>query len=115
MPDPVPAVSVATNKRRPSFLQSFIPLCSVALFIGVAIYQYRIDPANRQLKIEVPLIAAAIVAGLIAYRLGYSYKEIQMGIIGSITKGLPAMLIVITVAALCACQGTTRPPQDRSI
>jgi NhaC family Na+:H+ antiporter len=53
-----------------------------------------------RLPAEVLLIAAAAVAGLIAHRLGHSYKEIENGILVSMMKGMPAMLIVIVVGAL---------------
>ena len=53
-----------------------------------------------RLPAEALLIAAAAVAGLIAHRLGYSYKEIENGILVSMMKGMPAMLIVIVVGAL---------------
>ena len=53
-----------------------------------------------RLPAEVLLIAAAAVAGVIAHRLGYTYKEIENGILVSMMKGMPAMLIVIVVGAL---------------
>ncbi len=52
------------------------------------------------LNAEILLIAAAVVAGLVAWHLGYSYKDIEAGILESLLKGMPAMLIVIVVGAL---------------
>lgn len=83
----------ATVKKKPTFIQSLIPLLAMALFLGVGYGVLR-------LKAEVLLIASAAVSGLIALRLGYSYKEIEQGIIRSMMKGMPAMLIVIVVGAL---------------
>ncbi len=81
------------SKKRPSFLQSLTPLIAIALFLGLG---YGI----LGLRIEILLIMAAMVAGLIAVRLGYTYKEIENGILESMLKGMPAMLVVIVVGAL---------------
>lgn len=81
------------EKKKPTFLQSLTPLITIALFLGIGYGVLR-------LKAEVLLIAAASVAGFIALRLGFTYKEIEDGIIESMMKGMPAMLIVIVVGAL---------------
>ena len=81
------------DKREPSLAQSVTPLIAMGVFLGVGYGVLRL-PA------EVLLIAAAAVAGWIAHRLGYSYKEIENGILTSMMKGMPAMLIVIVVGAL---------------
>jgi NhaC family Na+:H+ antiporter len=80
-------------KKKPTFILSIIPLIAVALFLGVG---YGIFHLNA----EILLIAAAAVAGGIALHLGYNYKEIENGVIESMMKGMPAMLIVIVVGAL---------------
>jgi NhaC family Na+:H+ antiporter len=87
------STQVAAEKTRPTFTQSLIPLVAIALFLGVG---YGVFHLNA----EILLIAAAGVAGIIALRLGYNYKEIEAGIIESMMKGMPAMLIVIVVGAL---------------
>ena len=87
-----PAIET-TEKRQPSIGQAVTPLVAMGVFLGVGYGVLRL-PA------EVLLIAAAAVAGLIAHRLGYSYKEIENGILVSMMKGMPAMLIVIVVGAL---------------
>lgn len=81
------------NKQKPTFLQSLTPLIAIAVFLG---FGYGI----LRLNAEILLIAAAGVAGLIAVRLGYTYREIEKGILESMMKGMPAMLIVIVVGAL---------------
>ena len=83
----------SAEKATPTFIQSLIPLFAIALFLGVG---YGVFHLNA----EILLIAAAAVAGSIALKLGYSYKEIEGGIIESMAKGMPAMLIVIVVGAL---------------
>src|SRR5210317_314216 len=81
------------EKTRPTFIQSLIPLIAITVFLGIG---YGVFHLNA----EVLLIAAAVVAGTIAMRLGYSYKDIESGILESMMKGMPAMLIVIVVGAL---------------
>jgi NhaC family Na+:H+ antiporter len=81
------------EKRKPTFIQSLVPLFAMAVFLGIGYGVLR-------LKAEVLLIASAVVTGLIAVRLGYTYKELERGIIASMMKGMPAMLIVIVVGAL---------------
>ncbi|MEE8551285.1 MAG: Na+/H+ antiporter NhaC, partial [Gemmatimonadota bacterium] len=43
---------------------------------------------------------AATVAGLVASRLGYTWAELQAGIVEGIAKALPAVLILVSVGAL---------------
>jgi NhaC family Na+:H+ antiporter len=81
------------TRKRPTFIQSLIPLFAVALFLGIGYGVFKMSA-------EILLIAAALVAGFIAVRLGYTYKELEGGIIDSMMKGMPAMLIVIVVGAL---------------
>ena len=81
------------EKLTPTLIQSLVPLIALALFLGVG---YGVFHLNA----EILLIAAATVAGIIALTLGYSYKDIESGIIESMMKGMPAMLIVIVVGAL---------------
>jgi NhaC family Na+:H+ antiporter len=84
---------MTVEKAKPTFVQSLITLIAIALFLGVGYGVYHLNA-------EILLIAAAGVAGVIALRLGYNYKEIEAGIIESMMKGMPAMLIVIVVGAL---------------
>lgn len=83
----------SNHKKTPTFAQSVTPLIAIALFLGIGYGVLRLNA-------EILLIAAATVAGIIAVRLGYNYKEIEKGILESMMKGMPAMLIVIVVGAL---------------
>ena len=82
-----------TEKRKPSTAQAAAPLVAMAILLGVGYGVLRLNA-------EVLLISAAAIAGLVAHRLGYSFRELEKGIIQSMMKGMPAMLIVITVGAL---------------
>lgn len=65
----------------------------MALFLGVG---YGIF----QIRAEILLVGSATVAGLLAKSLGYSWKELEQGIVESIRQAMPAMLIVICVGLL---------------
>lgn len=80
-------------KKTPSLTLSLIPLIAIALFLGIGYGIFH-------LRAEILLIAAALVSGGIAWYLGYSWREMEEGIVESVTKALPAMLIVICVGLL---------------
>ncbi len=81
------------SAKQPGFLISVLPLVFIVVLLLVGYGVYRI-PA------EVLLVIAAFFTGLLAFSLGFSWKEMQDGIVESITKALPAMLIVIVVGIL---------------
>ncbi len=81
------------KEREPSLVVAILPLLVIVLLLIVGYGIYRI-PA------EVLLVIGAFFTGVIALALGYSWKEMQDGIVDSITKALPAMLIVIVVGML---------------
>ena len=81
------------KRKRPSLLISLIPLVTIGLFLGIGYGVYHV-------RSESLLVSAAFVTGIIAAGLGYSWKEMEEGIVESIAKAMPAMLIVITVGVL---------------
>ena len=72
---------------------ALFPIVGTALLIGIGFGIYKI-------KVEILLVAAAAFTGCLAKYLGLSWREIQAGMLQSIMKGLPAMLIVVVVGAL---------------
>ncbi len=84
-----------SEPRTPTLAEALTPLIvmAVLLAVGYGVLRYRI---------EVCLIAAATVAGLVAFRLGYRWREMERGIVASIDTGMPAILILISVGALIA-------------
>lgn len=81
------------KKKKPNLFLSMIPLLVMGLFLGIGYGVY-------QFKAEILLIGAATVTGIIALFLGYSWKEMEEGIVESIKRAMPAMLIVICVGLL---------------
>lgn len=82
-------------KNKPSFRHALIPLLAMVIFVGIGYGVYKISA-------EILLIGATTVAGFVAMKLGLSWREMQVGMVQSMAKGMPAMLIVIVVGALIA-------------
>jgi len=82
-----------SHKKEPSLFISLVPLIVIALFLGIGYGLF-------QIRAEVLLIGAAAVSGLLAWSLGYHWKELEQGIVESIRQAMPAMLIVICVGLL---------------
>lgn len=79
--------------KQPSLVISLIPLITMGLFLGIGYGVFKI-------KAEVLLIGSAAVAGLLAKWLGFTWRELEQGIVDSIKQAMPAMLIVICVGLL---------------
>lgn len=80
-------------KKKPTFFQGFFPILFmvISLTIGVGILRIRTEPI---------IIISAFVAGTIAWKLGYSWEEMQAGVVEKIARALPATLILWSVGLL---------------
>ena len=80
-------------KKEPSFLLALTPILVmiVGLALGVGYMKLRVEPI---------ILIAALVAGGIAWRLGYSWSELQEGVIEKISSSLPALMILWAVGLL---------------
>ena len=83
------------TKRRPTTLQALLPIVAMFVILGVG---YGV----LKLKTEPLILIAAIIAGCVAYSLGYSWKEMQDAIVEKIANTMPAMLILWSVGLLVA-------------
>ncbi len=81
------------EKRKPSTAQALFPLLTmiVLLTLGVGFLKLRAEPI---------ILICGIIAGIMAYRLGYNWEEMQKGIIEKISRALPATLILWSVGLL---------------
>jgi NhaC family Na+:H+ antiporter len=80
-------------ERRPPFSLALIPLVSMALLLGVGYGVYKI-------KAQVLLVAAAFITGVMGLLLGFKWKDMERGIVDSIHKAMPAILIMLSVGIL---------------
>ena len=82
-----PETPVDRAPRRPvPFGVAVLPLIAVALLLGIGYGVYKIKP-------QVLLIAAAFLTGLLGAVLKFTWAEMEQGIVESIRKAMPAILI----------------------
>ncbi|MCK7518492.1 MAG: hypothetical protein MZV64_12625 [Ignavibacteriales bacterium] len=79
--------------RRPPFGVALIPLVAMALLLGVGYGVYKI-------KAQVLLVAAASLTAVLGLVLGFKWKDMERGIVESIHKAMPAILIMLSVGIL---------------
>jgi NhaC family Na+:H+ antiporter len=81
------------GRRLPSFWVALLPLVAMTLLLGVGYGVYKIRP-------QVLLIAAAFLTGCLGVLLRFRWEDMQRGIVDSIHKAMPAILIMLTVGVL---------------
>ena len=83
----------ANLKRKPTFAESILPIIAMLLllFYGTGVMGWATEPL---------LIIVAAIAALVAIRVGVTWSELLDEIANKIAKGMPAILILITVGLL---------------
>jgi len=81
------------SHRKPKLWEALIPVFLLMIFIGVTIIKFKSQA-------HIPLILSACVASVMTARLGFTWKEIEDGMIHGITLGLQAALILMIVGTL---------------
>lgn len=79
--------------RQPSFGLALIPILAMAVLLAVGYGVYKIRP-------QVLLVAAAFITACLGFILRYPWKEMERGIVDSISKAMPAILIMLSVGIL---------------
>ena len=79
--------------RKPTFLEAFTPLFAmlVILTYGKGVMGYATEPL---------LLLVACVAAFVAFRVGVTWDDIMDEVCIKIAKGMPAILILVSVGAL---------------
>jgi NhaC family Na+:H+ antiporter len=86
------------TKKAPTLLHALLPVIFliILLSINVGIFgDSSLDGSN-----QIVLILSAAVASVIAIRLGYTWHEIQEGIVKSISAAMSSMLILLLIGSL---------------
>ncbi len=86
-------MSFNREKRDPYFWEALVSIAGLILFISLAILRYETDA-------HVPILLGVFVAALVGLRAGYSYKEIETGMLNGITNSLQAIVILAIVGIL---------------
>ena len=81
------------EKKVPSFGLALLPIITMILLLGVG---YGV----LGLRAELLMLLSAVVAGIIAISLGYTWDDIIESIVGKLSKTMPAILILIVVGML---------------
>lgn len=87
-----------TEKRQPTLLQSFIPIIFLILILVVNVGIFGSEALGGSNQIV--LILSAAVAALVAFKIGYTWNEIQKGIVKSISSAMASILILMMIGAL---------------
>ncbi len=82
-----------TKTQPPSFGVALIPLIAMGLLLGVGYGVYKIRP-------QVLLVAAAFITGCMGLILRFKWEDMERGIVDSIHKAMPAILIMLCVGIL---------------
>ncbi|MBN1998143.1 Na+/H+ antiporter NhaC [candidate division KSB1 bacterium] len=79
--------------KTPTFFQSIMPVVLMILLLGLNILKFNGSP-------HIPLIGGTLFASLMGLYLGFSWKEIETGIVNGIVIALQACLILMVVGML---------------
>ncbi len=82
-------------KVQPTLRHAVIPLIAMAAM-------WVVGTGKTPVRAELLLLAATAAAGLVGLGLGLKWTQMQSGIIRSMLRGMPAMLVVVCVGALIA-------------
>ena len=81
------------EKRDPYLWEALISILGLVLFISLAILRYESDA-------QVPILLGVLIAAIIGMRAGYSWKEIETGMLNGITNSLQAIVILLIIGIL---------------
>lgn len=85
-------------KREPGLAQALIPVFFLIGLLASSVYLFGEDSSYGPNQIA--LILAAMIGALIGWRNGYSWKELQKGIVHGISLSTGAVLILLVVGSL---------------
>ncbi|MBU1338163.1 MAG: Na+/H+ antiporter NhaC [Acidobacteria bacterium] len=81
------------SRREPGLAVALIPLIAMGLLLGIGYGIYKIRP-------QVLLVAAAFLTGCLGFFLKFKWQDMERGIVDSIHKAMPAILIMLCVGIL---------------
>lgn len=79
--------------KKASFAVALIPMIAMGLLLGIGYGIYQIRP-------QVLLVAAAFLTGILGMILRFKWQDMERGIVDSIHKAMPAILIMLCVGIL---------------
>lgn len=88
----------SSEKREASLLEAFVPIVFLIVFLSINVSIFGDDALSGSNQIV--LILSAMVAAIMAARLGYKWDEIQKSIIKSIASAMGSILILLMIGSL---------------
>jgi NhaC family Na+:H+ antiporter len=82
-----------SDQKKPNLIVALIPIVAMGLLLGIGYGIYKIPP-------QVLLVSAAFITGCLGLLLRFSWQEMERGIVDSIHKAMPAILIMLCVGIL---------------
>ena len=81
-------------KRKATFVEALVPIVFLIVVLAVSLIKFGADP-------QIPLILGAAVAGLVGvFRLGFTWQELEEGVLDTIKMAMQAILILMVVVTL---------------
>ncbi len=81
------------ERRDPYLWEALISILGLIIFISLAILRYESDA-------HVPILLGVFIAALVGLRAGYSWKDIETGMLNGITNSLQAIVILCIIGIL---------------
>lgn len=86
------------EKKQPLLLHAIIPIAVLIFLLTINVMVLGADAISGANQIA--LLLAAGVAGIISFRLGFTWVEIEQSIVKSISSAMAAMLILLAIGSL---------------
>ena len=86
------------EKKQPLLLHAIIPITVLIFLLTINVMVLGADAISGANQIA--LLLAAGVAGVISFRLGFTWPEIEKSIVKSISSAMAAMLILLAIGSL---------------
>ncbi len=84
---------ISRKKRDPYVWESLISILTLIIAISLAIIKYESDA-------QIPILIGVVAAALIGLKAGFSWKEIERGMLDGITNSLQAIVILAIIGIL---------------
>ncbi|MGZ9899562.1 Na+/H+ antiporter NhaC [Shewanella gaetbuli] len=84
--------------KQPSLLDALIPLFALILMLAAAVYLFSSDSSSGANQIA--LVLAACIAMIIGFKNGFSWNQMERGIVKSVGVATGALLILFSVGSL---------------
>ena len=84
--------------KSPTIFQALFPIIFLVILLTINVSVFGDDALSG--SIQIVLILSSAVASIIAFNLGFTWLEIQKGIVKSINSSIPSILILFLVGSL---------------